>query len=133
MGVAQGAVSQWLTRATQQPATALRSQRRPGRPPLLTADQRHQLVALLTCGAEAFGFRGAVWTRRRVARLIQDQFAIRYTPRHVGRILDQLGWSPQQPIPRASQRDAAAIATWYTKRWPAIKKKPASKGQPSSG
>src|SRR6266540_3858464 len=84
LGVSQGAVSQWLKRATLHGAQTLYAQPRPGRPALLTPDQRAQLVDLLVQGAEAFGFHGAVWTRRRVARLIKDQFGICYVPRHVG-------------------------------------------------
>src|SRR6266478_5388652 len=65
LGVSPAAVSQWLKRATTQGADTLRSCPPPGRPPRLTAAQLAQLVALLAQGAEAFGFRGAVWTRRR--------------------------------------------------------------------
>src|SRR5947207_11945726 len=85
LGVTQGAVSQWLARTTRPGPPALADQPIPGRPPLLSPAQRAQLVALLKQGAEAHGFLGAVWTRRRVARLIQDEFAIRYHPTHVGR------------------------------------------------
>ena len=133
LGVSQAAVSHWLKRATLAGPQTLCTQPRPGRPSLLTAGQRAQLVELLTLGAEAFGFRGAVWTRRRVARLIKDQFGISYEPRHVGRILEQIGWSPQKPLLRASQRDEVAIAAWYTKRWPALKKKREHEGKLSSG
>ncbi len=129
LGVSQGAVSQWLQRATRDGAQALCVHPSPGRPPLLTTDQRGQLAPLLAQGAEAFGFRGAVWTRGRVSQLIKDTFGVHYAPRHVGRILDQIGWSPQKPIQRASQRDEAAIAAWYDVRWPAIKKKRARKGK----
>jgi hypothetical protein len=29
----------------------------------------------------------------------------------------------QQPVPRATQRDEAAITAWCTERWPEVKKK----------
>src|SRR6266498_2158755 len=66
LGVSPGAVSQWLKRATLCGPQSLHAQLRPGRPALLTPQQRQQLAALLTQGAEAFGFRGALWTRGRV-------------------------------------------------------------------
>jgi len=133
LGVTQGAVSQWLARARGAGAAALQDQPPPGRPPSLTADQLVQLVALLRQGAEAYGFLGAVWTRRRVAQVIAEQFAIRYHPTHVGRLLRQIGWSPQKPILRATQRDEAAIAGWYAKRWPALKKSACEKAESLSG
>lgn len=123
LGVTHGAVSQWLSRAARDGMAALRTHPAPGPQSLLSQAQRAQLVSLLEQGAEAFGFRGAVWTRRRVAHLIRDQFDISYHPTHVGRLLRQLGWSPQRPIQRATQRDEDAIARWYAERWPALKKR----------
>jgi transposase len=132
LGVSQGAVSQWLTRASSNGPPALADRSRPGRPPALGADQLTRLVDLLRQGAEAHGFLGNVWTRRRVAQLIQAEFAISYHPTHVGRLLRQIDWSPQRPIVRATQRDEAAIAAWYHQRWPALKKSRGGKGELSS-
>jgi transposase len=129
LGVSQGAVSQWLGRARRNGPTALADQARSGRPPALSAAQLAHLVELLHQGAAAHGFLGDVWTRRRVAQLIQDEFAIRYHPTHVGRLLRQLDWTPQRPIVRATQRDEAAIAAWYAERWPALKKSACEKDE----
>jgi transposase len=98
----------------------------------LRADQLAQLIELLRQGAEAHGFLGEVWTRRRVAQLIKDEFAISYHPTHVGRLLRQIDWTPQRPIVRAAQRDEAAVAAWYNQRWPALKKSASGKGELSS-
>jgi transposase len=133
LGVTQGAVSQWLARATSNGPTTLADQPVPGRPPLLSPAQLAHLVELLQQGAEAQGFLGAVWTRRRVAHLIKEHFAISYHPTHVGRLLRQLGWSPQKPIVRATQRDEAAVAAWYHDRWPALKKRRYGKAELSFG
>jgi transposase len=122
LGVTQGAVSQWLARARSEGLAALQDHPAPGRPPLLNTEQLPHLVELLQQGAEAYGFLGDVWTRRRVAQLIKEQFAISYHPTHVGRLLRQIGWSPQKPIIRATQRDDATIAAWYNEGWPALKK-----------
>jgi transposase len=112
LGVTQGAVSQWLKRARDHGVDALRDHPAPGAKPLLTAEQHGQLVALLLEGAQAHGFRGEVWTCPRVAQLIKDHFHVSYHPDHVGRLLRQLGWSPQRPTVRATQRDEEAIAAW---------------------
>jgi transposase len=133
LGVTQGAVSQWLARAALEGEEALRAHPAPGPTPLLSPTDLTQLRESLEQGAEAFGFRGAVWTRRRVARLIRDQFGISYHPTHVGRLLRHLGWSPQRPIQRATQRDDVAIAAWYAERWPALKKRRTAKAAPSFG
>jgi transposase len=133
LGVTQGAISQWLKRATLHGVEVLRDHPAPGAKPLLSVDQHAQLVALLLEGAEAFGFHGEVWTCGRVAQLIKEQFGVSYHPDHVGRLLRQLGWSPQRPIVHATQRDEAGIASWYAERWPALKKRRSKKAERSCG
>jgi len=133
LGVTQGAVSQWLKRASAHGVASLHDHPPPGRTPSLSAEQREHLVALLKQGAEAFGFLGAVWTCGRVAHLIRSQFGVSYHPAHVSRLLKQLGWTPQRPTIRATQRDEDAITMWYAKRWPALKKRRDELVKPSCG
>ena len=128
LGVTPGAVSPWMTRAKAGGVEALRRRPAPGPMPKLPPEQRARIPPLLARGAEAFGFRGAVWTAGRVATVIKREFGVRYHPNHVGKLLRAAGWTAQKPIRRATQRDEAAIAAWYTERWPALKK-----GQPKSG
>jgi transposase len=128
LGVTPGAVSQWLKRAAEGGVAALRARLRPGPTPRLTPEQRARIPALLARGAEAYGFVGEVWTTTRVATVIEREFAARYHPAHVSRLLRAVGWSVQQPTRRATQRDQAAIAAWYTERWPALKKGRRRKG-----
>ncbi len=133
LGASEGAVSQWLKRGREQGVEALASHPSQGMKPRLTQEQKVQIPQLLAKGAEAYGFRGDVWTARRVAEVIRWTFGVQYHRDHVGRLLREGGWSRQQPIERATQRDEAAITDWYARRWPAIKKKPRRKNGPSSG
>ena len=94
----------------------------PGMTPRLSVEQRVQLPALLARGAPAYGFTGDVWTAKRVAVVIERTFGVHYSRDHVSRILRACGWSRQQPITRATQRDEAKITAWVEERWPALKK-----------
>lgn len=132
-GVTEGAVSQWLKRAREGGEAALQRRIAPGPAPKLTAEQRARLPELLTYGAEAYGFLGEVWTTERMATVIAREFGVRYHPTHVGRLLRACGWSVQQPIRRATQRDEAAIERWVQEAWPQIKKKPGTRPVRSSG
>ena len=123
LGVTKGAVSQWLKRAREGGAEALYAHLPPGPTPRLSAEQLAQLPTLLARGAEAFGFLGEVWTAKRVGAVIRQEFGVRYHPDHVGRLLRAAGWSPQNPIRRATQRDEAAIKHWITERRPALQAK----------
>jgi transposase len=133
LGVTAGAVSQWMRRGREGGVEALKRRIAPGPRPKLTDEQRAQVPVLLAQGAEAFGFRGDVWTAKRVATVIRREFGVRYHPNHVGKLLRALGWSVQKPIERASQRNEAAIEAWRTERWPALKKGLTRRAGPSSG
>jgi transposase len=131
-GVSEGAVSQWVKRGREAGPQALRRRPPPGAPRRLSPAQLARLPELLQRGPPAYGFRGALWTRSRVAAIIRLEFGVSYHPRHVGRLLDVIRWSPQRPARRARQRDEAAIAQWRNDTWPAIKRGRRPKSKQSS-
>ncbi len=133
VAVSEGAVSQWIKRGREGGREALTAHPPKGMTPRLTDEQKAQIPELLAKGAEAYGFRGDVWTAQRLAKVIESTFGVHYHRDHVGRLLREAGWSRQEPIERAPQRDEEAIKQWYEERWPAIKKKPTSTTTPSSG
>jgi transposase len=133
LGVTQGAVSQWIARGKAGGIEALRNRKPPGAPRRLTIAQRDQLPSLLARGAEAFGFRGDIWTRSRIATVIKRTFGVSYHPDHIGRLLTEIGWSVQKPLERATQQNETAIEEWRDERWSALKKRPPTKDEPSSG
>jgi transposase len=122
LGVSKGAVSQWMKRARQGGVQALKRQPAPGAPPRLSEEQRARVPELLERGAEAYGFRGELWTCERVAEVIGKEFGVSYHPAHVSRLLKALKHSLQKPQRRANQRDEEAIEHWKVKRWPSLKK-----------
>jgi transposase len=130
LGVTRGAVSQWIRAVREGGVEALRRRKGGGPTPGLTEEQVKRLPELLAKGAEAYGFRGDVWTRARVGAVIEQEFGISYSLQHVGRILDKIDWSRQKPVERASQRDEAAIERWRTETWRELKKKPKSRAEP---
>src|SRR5215475_10568370 len=123
LGVTKGAVSQWMRRAREGGVEALRRHLPTGPTPKLTAEQLAQLPGLLAPGAEAYGYRGQVWTTKRVAEVIWRTFGVSYHPAHISRLLRSVGLSVQQPIERATQRDEQAVTTWQSETWPALKKR----------
>ena len=123
LGVSDPAVSRWLAIAERDGPNALRSHSSPGREPCLTDQQKRLIPEFLWHGPEAYGFRGQAWTCARIALVIEEEFGVRYHKDHVGRLLQELGWTPQQPIKRAIQRDEGAIESWRTGVWPDLRKR----------
>jgi transposase len=122
LGVTKGAVSQWMKRAKEEGVQGLLRKPPPGAQPRLSEEQRERIPELLDRGAEAYGFRGEVWTCERVAGVIREEFGVAYHPAHVSRLLRALGLSLQKPARRANQRNEEAIERWKQERWPALKK-----------
>ena len=123
LDVTEAAVSQWLAAARAGGRDALRSHPSAGRPSRLSEEQWHRLPDLLWHGAEAYGFRGDLWTCERIVGVLAQEFEVAYSKSQVSRLLKQLGWTPQIPIICALQRDEEAIAHWRVHTWPLLKQK----------
>ncbi len=123
LGVREETVCRWLARARDGGPGALRARPRPGHPPKLSPAQKRLIPEFLWHGAEAYGFRGEVWTCARIARVLEEEFSVRYHKDHVGRLLRELRWTPQVPNRRALQRDEEAIRRWRDEVWPELRRR----------
>ena len=87
----------------------------------LTPEQKQQVPDFLWHGAEAYGFRGEVWTCARIAKVLGWEFGISFHKDHVSRMLKAIGWTPQIPITRAIQRNEEEIERWRRETWPKLR------------
>ena len=131
VGVSRATVSDWNRRIEHGGIASLNNRVR-GRPARLDAAKRAQLAEALLAGARSHGYATELWTLPRIAKLIEERFGFSYSTSQVSRLLAAMGWSCQRPEKRALQRDEKAIAQWKNKRWPALKKTPPRRGEPSS-
>jgi transposase len=120
LDVTERSVSHWTAVAREYGPPALLAAPIPGRPPALSRQQQQLIPELLWHGAEAYGFRGSLWTCGRIAKVIEEEFGVLYDKGHVSRLLRHLNWTPQMPIRRASQRDEQAIEQWRREAWPRL-------------
>jgi len=133
VGVTRQTVHIWARRLAQAAGAIGKLRARPlGRPRRLSEEQRAGLRAILLTGALNAGFPTELWTIKRVRAVIKERFDVEYSTVGCWRLLRNLGFTPQKPEKRATQRNEEAIAHWKRKTWPALKKSPASKGARSS-
>lgn len=125
LGVHLSSAKRWKRDFQRDGLAGLAAKPHPGPRPKLSEDQRHELCDSLVEGAESAGYSTDLWTCRRVTELIHERFGVTYHFNHVGRLLHDLGFSPQQPQRRASERDEEAIERWRHEDWPRIKKRDA--------
>jgi putative transposase len=122
LGVSGAAVGQWAKQLDEGSLRSLKARVAPGRPARLTPAQKGVLRRRLKRGALAAGFPTDRWTMGRVGQLIEREFGVRYHVKYINRLLTGLGWSLQQPLPQAAERDEDLIRAWLAQDWPRIKK-----------
>ena len=101
---------------------ALASKGTPGPDPALSPESVRKLIVKLDEGPAAAGWaEDQRWTLARVRTLIGRMFHITLAISTVAEILHRAGYSPQQPVQRATERDEQAIEHWRRHQWPAVK------------
>jgi len=93
-----------------------------GRPPKLDAENKQRLAELLQQGAQAHGWDTDLWTRKRVAQLIDRTFDVDYSPRHCSRILHEIGFRPVKPKRVANEKDEAEKQRWLAEEAEELKR-----------
>lgn len=121
---AASSVMRWRNEWRKRGKKALKVRFSPGRPLKLPRGQRQRLIVLLLKGAMANGYSTDLWTTARIAEVIERHFGVCYHRDHVGRLMQNLGWSHQKPERRALERNEEAIERWKRHRWPQVKKTP---------
>lgn len=122
VGTSIASVSRWRRSFVEGGAAALAPKPVPGRPPKLSPARGARLLDVLLEGAMAYGYPNEIWTLKRIAKVIRQEFGVRYHPNHVWRVLRELHWSCQVPERRPVQRDEEAVEHWKRYKWPHIKK-----------
>jgi transposase len=123
LGFHRSAIYQWLKRYETEGMEGLKYRKIPGREPKLTKAQRQKIFDIVTSkNPLQLKFRFALWTRGMVRELILDQFTVHLSEVSVGRLLRELGLTPQRPLHRAYQQNPARVEHWLQEEYPAIKR-----------
>lgn len=123
--VSETSVYRWATTLEEEGLEGLKSTNENGNQgpaPQLGPEEREQLVNLLTEGAQAHGWDTDLWTRKRVATLIQREFDVTYHPRHCSRILHEIGFRPVKPKREANEKDESEKQRWLAEEAEELKK-----------
>ncbi len=118
----QSYVSKILRSYKKQGVSALEVSTGKGAVARLDSEQKEQLSWILDAGAIAYGFEGAIWTSKRVRRVIEEKFGVCYSQRQVDRILKGMDYTRQKPQKVDYRQSKAAMQTWKTEGLPSLKK-----------
>lgn len=124
-GVHANTVSKWVRAFRAAGETGLapgRRGRRTGEQLLLAPWQQGQIVQTIReRNPDQLRLPFALWTREAVRDLVERRFGLRLAIRTVGDYLRRWGFTPQKPIQRAYERNAAAVGRWLERDYPALR------------
>lgn len=123
-GVNPSSVSRWQKIIQEEGIEGLKARKAHGAKPKLSPEQQRELVEILVEGAKSQGYPNDLWTRKRVAKVIEKKYSVEYNFNYVADLLHRLGFSPQKPQRAASERNEEARKGWINNEWADIKKTP---------
>lgn len=121
-GLCRTDIYRWMRIHRKHGGKGLRAKRHPGPASKLNAKQKWHVYHWIDGrDPRAHGYESALWTRPILADLIRARFGITVGLGAVGRLLRQIGITPQKPLRRAYERNPAAISSWKAQEYPRIK------------
>jgi transposase len=130
LGVREETISRWWSQYEKVGPHALPGDRT-GRPVcsgrMLTPEQEQAIQEQMDSKSpQELGIASALWTRKAVQALIQQQTGRRLAIRTVGEYLRRWGYTPQKPVRKAYRQDPEAVAEWLEKTYPEIERRAAA-------
>ena len=121
MGFSRACIYNWLAMYRAGGWDGLDARKRGGRPRKLNGRIiRWVYRVVVGSNPRQYKFPFALWTRNAIATLIYQRFDIRLSANSVGRLLAQLGITPQKPLWRAYQQDPERVRQWVEEEYPSI-------------
>ncbi|MFZ5498634.1 MAG: IS630 family transposase [Pseudomonadota bacterium] len=121
LGINRRTIYRWIAAYHYGGEAALKAKPIPGAPAKLDAGQMAKLARIVReKNPLQLKFEYALWTLAMIRELIRREFAVSLSEVSVGRLMRRLGFSPQRPLYRAWQQDAALVERWRAEEYPKI-------------
>ena len=123
MGFSRACIYNWLAMYRAGGWDALDARKRGGRPRKVKGRMISWIYRVVVGkDPRQYKFPFALWTRNAIATVIYQKYGIRLSANSVGRLLAQLGITPQKPLWRAYQQDPKRVQKWVEEDYPSIAK-----------
>jgi transposase len=123
-GVGRTSIHTWMKAYTAGGSSALKARKRGPKPRSRLAGHEAATIVRIVedrC-PDQLRLPFALWTREAVQQLIAQRTGVQVSVWTVGRYLRHWGFTPQKPLRRAYEQDAAAVRQWLNEEYPTIRK-----------
>ncbi len=97
LDVSRKSVRNWINWYEEGGLEALRTDDRPGRPPRVDQHYRDLLAETVETPPRDMGYQFSRWTRKRLAKHMEEKTGISITPRYVSELLHQMEYVYKRP------------------------------------
>jgi len=128
--VSRAIVYRWQQIHEDHGPTALEIKKAPGRTPSLGIEQRSKIFALIA-GSNPLQLQldsGELWTRKSAQEMIRREFGVELSLVQVGRVLHDIGLSPQKPLYRSYKQNPELVEEWKKVIYPELRRRAAEEG-----
>jgi transposase len=123
------AVCKWLTIFSESGQNGLLAKDGAGRPPKVSPEQMRWIAMTVRDHTpDQLRFDFGLWTLRLIGELIEREFNLRLSKPTLGKLMAQLGFTPQRPLHRAYEQDANLVERWVAADLPALRQRAKVKG-----
>ena len=109
-GMDRQTLRDWVHRFNEQGPDGLKDAWNGGAKDRLSSEQRAELATIVETGPDPTIDGVVRWRRIDLQRVIEARFGVRYHERHVGKLLNELGFSHVSARPRHPGQDARIVA-----------------------
>lgn len=129
LGFSRACIYKWLAAYRAGGWDGLKARKRGGRPRKLNGRMIAWVYRVVTEGdPRQHKFPFALWTRNAIGILIRRRYGVRLSANSVGRLLAQLGITPQKPLWRAYQQDSELVRRWVEEEYPRLEREARKSG-----
>jgi transposase len=126
--VSRAIVYRWQQKYDDGGNDALEVKEASGRPPSLSIEQRRKMFTLIE-GSNPRQMQldsGELWTRKNIREMIRREFDVELSLVQVGRVLRDIGLSPQKPLYRSYKQNPELVDKWKKEIYPEIRRRAAA-------
>jgi len=122
--VSTRAVYGWVATFSEFGLHGLQAKEGAGRPPKVNP-QKMQWIAntVRDHTPDQLKFEFGLWTLRLIGQVIERQFKLTLSRPTLGKIMAHLGFTPQRPLRRAYEQNAALVEDWLTVQLPKLRRR----------